>query len=149
VAVHIGRQEPLAHRLFAGADLLLAPARFEPCGLTPIYAMRYGTLPVVRNTGGMADAVIPVTEQTIHQGTATGFAFEHATGEDMLACIGQALAIYQDRSRWRRIQKQAMLRDCGWKNAARQYLALYEDLVCRSASSRRPCLDGASERWGT
>lgn len=129
VAVRIGYQEPLAHRLFAGADILLAPARFEPCGLTPIYAMRYGTLPIVRSTGGLADAVVPANQETTGEGTATGFAFQTATSEDMLACIGQALTMYEDSSRWRQIQLRAMRRQSGWTSAARQYARLYEDLT--------------------
>jgi starch synthase len=129
VAVRIGYQEPVAHRLFAGADIVLAPARFEPCGLTPIYAMKYGTLPVVRRTGGMADAVTPANRQTTDEGTATGFAFEQATGEDMLAGVAQALATYQDGQRWRRMQLKAMQRESGWTGSARRYLALYEELT--------------------
>ncbi len=128
VAVRIGYQEPLAHRLFAGADIVLAAARFEPCGLTPIYAMRYGTLPVVRRTGGMVDAVTPANQETIREGTATGFAFASATSEDMLAGVAHALKTYKDPSRWRRMQVQAMQRQSGWTNAARQYLMLYAKL---------------------
>jgi starch synthase len=137
VAVRIGYQEPIAHRLFAGADIVLAPARFEPCGLTPIYGMRYGTLPVVRRTGGMADAVVPANQQTTREGTATGFAFERATGEDMLASIAEALATYKDAGRWRRMQLQAMHRESGWMNSARQYLFLYDALVRKARSDRR------------
>jgi starch synthase len=128
VAVRIGYQEPLAHRLFAGADIVLAAARFEPCGLTPIYAMRYGSLPVVRRTGGMADAVTPANQDTIREGTANGFAFERATREDMLASIEHALKTYKDTPRWQRMQLQAMQRDSSWAKAARQYLTLYEKL---------------------
>jgi starch synthase len=137
VAVRIGYQEPIAHRLFAGADIVLAPARFEPCGLTPIYGMRYGTLPVVRRTGGMADAVVPANQQTTREGTATGFAFERATGEDMLASIAEALATYKDAGRWRRMQLQAMHRESGWMNSARQYMFLYDALVRKARSDRR------------
>jgi starch synthase len=138
VAVRIGYQEPLAHRLFAGADLVLAPARFEPCGLTPIYAMRYGTPPVVRTTGGMADSVIPVNRQTTRAGTATGFAFEGDTGEDMLACLAQALTMYEGSSSWRQIQFRAMKRDFGWRNSACEYVRLYEELVQRVGTSPLP-----------
>jgi starch synthase len=129
VAVRIGYQEPLAHRLFAGADIVLAAARFEPCGLTPIYAMRYGSLPVVRRTGGMADAVTPANRETMREGTATGFAFDRATREDMLASVEYALKTYKDAPRWQRMQIQAMQRDSGWTSAAQQYLTLYEKLL--------------------
>lgn len=131
VAVRIGYQEPLAHRLFAGADIVLAAARFEPCGLTPIYAMRYGTPPVVRRTGGMVDAVTAANQDSTGEGMATGFAFESATREDMLAGIAHALRTYKDPSRWRRMQVQAMQRESGWTNAARQYMTLYEKLSAR------------------
>jgi starch synthase len=134
VVVRIGYQEALAHRLFAGADIVLAAARFEPCGLSPMYAMRYGALPVVRRTGGMVDAVTPASKETTRVGTANGFAFEHATREDMLAGIAHALATYRDPSRWRRMQVQAMERESGWEKAARHYMSLYESLVAR----RRP-----------
>jgi starch synthase len=136
VAVHIGYEESLAHRLFAGADIILAPARFEPCGLTPIYAMRYGSLPLVRRTGGMADAVTPANRQTCARDAATGFAFKNATGEDMLEGIADALAVYKDRARWRRMQVRAMRRECGWTAAARQYLALYDQMSATRSRSR-------------
>lgn len=75
LAVRIGFEEPLAHRLQAGADLLLHPSRFEPCGLTPLYAMHYGTLPIVRHVGRLSDTIVDATEWTIRNGSATGFAF--------------------------------------------------------------------------
>ena len=79
IAFRVGYEEPLAHRLMAGGDILLHPARYEPCGLTQLYAMRYGTLPVVRNTGGLRDTVVDATDDTLSRGTATGFVFEGAT----------------------------------------------------------------------
>ncbi len=93
IAVRIGYEEPLAHRVLAGGDILLHPARFEPCGLTQLYAMRYGTLPVVRKTGGLCDTVVDATDHSVRQGTATGFAFESANSADMLHCIERALAL--------------------------------------------------------
>jgi starch synthase len=84
IAVRIGYQEPLAHRVLAGGDILLHPARFEPCGLTQLYAMRYGTLPVVRNTGGLCDTVVDAAERSVRQGVATGFAFETANGPPVI-----------------------------------------------------------------
>jgi starch synthase len=129
IAVRIGYEEPLAHRVLAGGDILLHPARFEPCGLTQLYAMRYGTLPVVRNTGGLCDTVVDATDRSVRQGTATGFAFESVNSADMLHCIERALALYSQPFAWRKVQRQAMAQDFGWSESARHYLALYRDLA--------------------
>ena len=128
-AVRIGYEESLAHRLLAGADILLHPSRFEPCGLTHRYAMRYGTLPVVRRTGGLADTVVGCAEATMHDGTANGFTFDDATAQDMLGCLDRALALYRQPVAWRRIQRQAMQRYHGWEAAARQYMEIYRRLA--------------------
>ena len=145
VAVHIGYEEPLAHRVFAGADVVLAPARFEPCGLTPIYAMRYGSLPVVRRTGGMADTVIPGNDGA-SDSRATGFAFSEATSEDMLGCIAGALRAYRNPTLWRRMQVRAMQRQTSWTEHAPLYLSLYQELV-GSVFSRQESQEGASKSW--
>ena len=129
IAVRIGYEEPLAHRLLAGGDILLHPARFEPCGLTQLYAMRYGTLPVVRNTGGLRDTVVDATDHSVRRGTATGFAFESANTAHLLHCIERALALYSQPLAWRKVQRHAMVQDFGWSESARRYLALYRDLV--------------------
>jgi len=129
VSAYIGYEEPRAHRMLAGADILLHPARYEPCGLGPIYAMRYGTLPIVRRTGGSADSVVDAVEQSIHCDTATGFAFERPTADDLIACTCRALALYQDPITWRKIQLCAMRRDFGWESPARAYIDLYRALV--------------------
>ncbi len=132
IAVRIGYEEPLAHRLMASGDILLHPARFEPCGLTQLYAMRYGTLPVVRSTGGLCDTVVDATDHSVHRGTATGFAFESANTADLLHCIERALALYSQPLAWRKMQRQAMAQDFGWSESARRYLALYRDLAPQS-----------------
>jgi starch synthase len=129
IAVRIGYEEPLAHRLLAGGDILLHPARFEPCGLTQLYALRYGTLPVVRSTGGLCDTVVDATDVSVSRGTATGFAFERADGADLVRCLERALALYQQPLAWRKVQRQAMAQDFGWEEPARRYLALYHSLV--------------------
>lgn len=132
---HAGRvvarnyEEALAHRLLAGGDILLHPARFEPCGLTQLYAMRYGTLPIVRSTGGLSDTVVDATAGAVSDGTATGFAFEGASAAEMLACLKRALALYRQPLVWRKIQRQAMAQNFDWAESAHRYLALYRDLV--------------------
>lgn len=127
--VRIGYEESLAHRLLAGADILLHPSRFEPCGLTHRYAMRYGTLPIVRRTGGLADTVVGCSEAAMHDGTANGFTFDQASAEDMLACLDRALALYRQPVGWRRMQRCAMEHYHGWEAAARQYMDIYRKLA--------------------
>jgi len=134
IAVRIGYKEPLAHRALAGGDILLHAARFEPCGLTQLYAMRYGTLPVVRRTGGLCDTVVDATERAVRQDTATGFAFENPNAADMLHAIGRALAVYRQPLAWRKVQRQAMAQDFGWSESARRYLGLYHELAPRPAA---------------
>jgi starch synthase len=134
IAVRIGYKEPLAHRVLAGGDILLHPARFEPCGLTQLYAMHYGTLPVVRRTGGLCDTVVDAAEGSVRQGKATGFAFESANAADMLHCIERTLALYRQPLAWRKVQQQAMAQDFGWSESAHRYLALYHDLAPQPAA---------------
>jgi starch synthase len=125
VAVTIGYDEPLAHRLQAASDILLAPARFEPCGLTQLYALRYGTLPVVRRTGGLADTVVDATATSIANRTATGFVFDEESQQALEAAIARALALYREPLTWRRLQLQAMAQDFSWDASAARYAALY------------------------
>ena len=132
-AVHIGYDEPLAHRLLAGADILLHPSRFEPCGLTHRYAMRYGSLPIVRLTGGLADTVVDCDDRTMRDGTANGFAFEAVTADEMLTCLDRALAVYGQPVSWRRTQRRAMEGFHGWEAAARRYIEIYRRLAPNAA----------------
>jgi glycogen synthase len=127
--VRIGYEELLAHRLQAGADLLLHPSRFEPCGLTPLYAMRYGTLSIVRHVGGLSDTIVDATEWTVRAGSATGFAFRDPNASAMLECLDRALAFYSQQARWRKMQQRAMSREFGWDGSARRYAALYGKLA--------------------
>lgn len=129
IAVRIGYDEATAHRVLSGADILLAPAQFEPCGLIQLYAMRYGTLPVVRRTGGLADTVVNADEEARTAGTATGFVFEEPTADAMMACIDRALTLYGQPLSWRRIRYHAMNRDFGWMASAEQYLTVYGELA--------------------
>ncbi len=136
LAVRIGHEEPMAHRFYAAGDLLLHPTRFEPCGLTPLYAMRYGTLPLVRHVGGLADTVVDATEWTVRAGNATGFAFRDLNAVAMLACLDRALAFYARPVSWRKIQRRAMSREFGWNISARRYIALYRKLAPLAAQRR-------------
>ncbi|MEI6558204.1 MAG: glycogen synthase GlgA [Rhodospirillaceae bacterium] len=127
--VHIGYDEAQAHRIQAGADVLMVPSRAEPCGLTQLYAMRYGTLPLVRRTGGLEDTVIDATPAALADGCATGFAFDEATAEALGWAIRRAADLYRAPERWRALQQRAMTRDFGWAGSAREYLRLYRELV--------------------
>lgn len=131
LAVRIVYDEPLAHRIEAGADAFLMPSRFEPCGLNQIYSLRYGTLPIVRRTGGLADTVVDTCAATLDDGTATGFAFDDARPQSLLATIDRALNLYAQRTVWTRVIKNAMAQDFSWTRSARQYLDLYRNLTPR------------------
>ena len=126
VGVRIGYDEGLAHRLLAGADILLHPARFEPCGLLPLYAMRYGALPVVRRVGGLSETVADPGPSGEHTATAaTGFAFDKPTKVALRDAIARALAVRQRGEIWCRMRANAMAADFGWTAAAQAHLDLY------------------------
>lgn len=131
LAVHLGYDEALAHRIEAGTDLFLMPSRFEPCGLNQIYSLRYGTVPVVRRTGGLADTVVDVTAETLERGTATGFQFHDPTPEALAGAVERALGFYKQPKVWRRLMLNGMRQDFSWNASARRYLALYEDALAR------------------
>ena len=135
VAVRIGYDEALAHRLIAGADAILVPSRFEPCGLTQLYGLRYGTLPVVRRVGGLADTVVDASDDAVRADRATGFWFEAATPGALELAIQRAIASHADPARWQRLMLRAMAQDFSWAGAAQKYMALYRKLVGASAAS--------------
>jgi len=129
VHVHIGYDEARAHRLVAAADVIAVPSRFEPCGLTQLYGLRYGTLPVVRRTGGLADTVIDggSDERPVERGT--GFSFDAASGPALEATLLRAVRCYRDSDRWRALMRRAMACDFSWHEAARAYRSLYQRLL--------------------
>src|SRR5205085_5779286 len=100
IAVEIGYDEALSHLIIAGADIILVPSRFEPCGLTQLYAMRYGTLPLVRRVGGLADTVIDATAVSLADGTATGFAFDDDSPPALISAIHRAIALFREPAIW-------------------------------------------------
>jgi starch synthase len=137
IAISIGYEEPLARCMHAGADLTLVPSRFEPCGLTPLYAMRYGTLPIVRRVGGLTDTVLDDRKGAVGVNAATGFAFRDPTADDLMRCIDRALSTYAKPVEWRGMQVRAMRQDFSWTRQAERYLTLYEGLVPMSARATR------------
>jgi starch synthase len=126
LGVKVAFNNKLAHLMEAGADMLLMPSRYEPCGLNQIYSMKYGTIPVVRATGGLADTVTPVGHPSV---PGTGFVFTDYSPEAFLKAIYTALEAYADKDLWRQIMEHAMTQDFSWKVSARKYLELYKSLV--------------------
>ncbi len=128
ISVTIGYDENLAHLIEAGSDLFLMPSRFEPCGLNQMYSQRYGTLPIVRKTGGLADTVVDALPDTIKNGTASGFVFNEATPGALMETIKRGLVLYANQPLWKTLQRNAMSKDFSWENSASQYLALYNEI---------------------
>lgn len=125
MAVTLAYNETLAHRIEAGADIFLMPSLFEPCGLNQLYSLRYGTPPLVRAVGGLADTVTDANAMTLVDGRATGFVFSEPTAQDFLATVRRALQLWQDKPAWRAIQRNAMRQDFSWHRSAAQYMELY------------------------
>jgi starch synthase len=122
----IGFDNDLAHLIEAGADAFVMPSRFEPCGLNQMYSLRYGTPPIVRATGGLADTVVDASPATIAAGTANGFAFHESSAEALHDTIVRAVAAWRDRALWRKLQQSGMARDFSWGASAVQYKAVYD-----------------------
>jgi starch synthase len=125
VAVRIAYDNALAHKIEAGADMFLMPSRYEPCGLNQIYSLKYGTLPIVRATGGLEDTIT----------AETGFKFHQYSGAALLGTIRSALATYGDRRAWTKMVKAAMSKDFSWDASAAEYIALYRSLVDRRSAA--------------
>jgi len=129
VFCYIGYSEPLAHQLEAGADIFAMPSRYEPCGLNQLYSLRYGTPPVVRRTGGLADTVEHASPRALADGSATGFVFDAPTAPALAQALRQALRTRQDPVLWRQLQCAGMQRPLGWEQSARRYLELYRTIL--------------------
>src|SRR6516165_7847671 len=128
VGVTIGYDESLAHLIIGGSDVILVPSRFEPCGLTQLYALRYGALPLVRRVGGLADTVVDATATSLAEGVATGFAFDDDSPSALMSAIGRATELFREREIWQRMMRRAMTRDFSWAAAARLYAGVYRTL---------------------
>lgn len=133
IDVVIGFDEGLAHLVQAAADMMLVPSRYEPCGLTQLYAMRYGAIPIVRATGGLVDTVVDTTPATLEAATATGFVFEAFDALALEHAVMRALDAHADAALWTSLVQRVMRQDWSWDSSAREYLALYERMVCGEA----------------
>src|SRR5437588_7868491 len=122
-AGRIGYDNDLAHKIEAGADIFLMPSRYEPCGLNQIYSLKYGTVPVVRATGGLDDTIEPWNPAT---GTGTGFKFSEYNGEALLGSVREALAAFANRGNWEKLMRNGMKKDFSWAASAKEYVRVYE-----------------------
>lgn len=130
LATVIGFDEALSHRIFGGADAVIVPSRFEPCGLTQLYGLRYGTVPIARRVGGLADTIADADEHTV----GTGFLFDSAEPAALLQALTRATLLFKQRVEWRRLVTRAMRADVSWAPSARRYLDLYAQLLSRQGA---------------
>jgi len=131
IAVQIRYDEALAHKIEAGSDMFLMPSRYEPCGLNQIYSLKYGTVPIVRATGGLDDTI---EEWDVETGTGTGFKFEGFDSKDLLAEIDRALNAFQNRKAWERLMRNGMARDYSWRGPAKEYVRVYEEAAGKAGT---------------
>ena len=130
LAAHIGYSEPLAHQIEGGADMFLMPSRYEPCGLNQIYSLRYGTVPIVRRTGGLADTVVDASDDAIRNGTASGYVFDEPEPAALIDAINRALVDFTQYPRiWKKLVFNGMQQDFSWRRSAKQYLTLYQQAL--------------------
>jgi starch synthase len=129
VGTRIGYDEGLSHRMMAGGDAIVVPSRFEPCGLTQMYGLRYGTIPLVALTGGLADTVINASPAAIAAGVATGLQFHPVTADALRGALERLCDLYADRPGWTLMQRNAMAQPVGWQGSARAYARLFRDLA--------------------
>jgi starch synthase len=131
VGMAVGYNEPMSHLMQAGCDGIIIPSRFEPCGLTQLYGLRYGCIPIVARTGGLADTVIDANHAAIQAKVATGVQFAPVNEDGLLQAVRRAIRLFRDRKLWTQIQKQGMKSDVSWGKSAERYAALYSSLVSK------------------
>jgi starch synthase len=131
VAFKRGFDDPLAHRIEAGADMFLMPSIYEPCGLNQMYSLKYGTIPIVRKTGGLADSVRLFDRAT---GEGNGIVFDHPNSDAVRWAFRYAMELFEDRKTWKKLVKNAMAADTSWKVQAKEYVALYERMSARAGA---------------
>jgi len=131
LAVRLEFSEGLAHRIEAACDIFLMPSRYEPCGLNQLYSLRYGSVPVVHATGGLADTVVHTSEETLQAGTATGFQFHEYSLPALTGALSEALDFFQNyRPQWTQIVQTGMRNDWSWQTSAQRYKDVYLKTIC-------------------
>jgi starch synthase len=133
IGVQIGYDEPLSHLMQAGGDAILIPSRFEPCGLTQLYALRYGCVPVVARVGGLADTVIDANEAAVGAGAATGIVFAPSDPLALHGAINRLMDLHGDKAAWQAMQRAGMRADFSWPHSAAKYADLYRALIAEAA----------------
>jgi starch synthase len=129
IQIQLGYDEALSHKIEAGVDAFLMPSRFEPCGLNQLYSLRYGTIPIVRETGGLADTVIHASNENLNNKTATGIVFHETKGSTVLDAIKLTSLLYQSKTIWRKLTTNAMKQKFTWQESAKHYLSLYAQAI--------------------
>ncbi len=135
VGLNLKFDDSLAHRIYAGCDAFLMPSRYEPCGLNQLICLKYGTVPIVRATGGLVDTIVDCTAASLAAGAATGFAFEPYSRDALLGCVRRALELWPQRDAWRRLQRIGMVQDWSWNRSASEYVGLYERVRAKRAET--------------
>jgi starch synthase len=125
-ASYLGFNDELAHLIEAGSDMFLMPSKYEPCGLNQMYSLAYGTVPIVRETGGLADTVVKFNEKTDE---GTGFVFKKYDSQDMMKEIKRAIKVFEDKKTWQKIMRAGMKLDFGWDVSAKGYVELYKTIL--------------------
>ena len=143
--VRLGFDEHLAHLIEGGADMFLMPSRYEPCGLNQMYSLRYGTVPIVRATGGLVDSVVPWDAATRK---GTGFLFADYSGDAMLAALAEAVRVFADRTAWARLQQNGMKVDFSWDKAAKAYVTVYKRVIAAARGRRLTTASGPGGNQG-
>jgi starch synthase len=136
IAVRLEFSDRLAHQIEAGADIFVMPSRFEPCGLNQLYSLKYGTVPVVHATGGLADTIVDFTEQTSGAGTANGFSFAEYNSQALGGALQRATEVFAVRPAWEQLMRTGMRQDWSWSASARKYDELYQRVCVASTSNR-------------
>jgi starch synthase len=135
IAVRLEFSDELAHRIEAGADIFVMPSQYKPCGLNQLYSLKYGTVPVVRATGGLVDTVVDASEAALSDGTATGFAFEEYTSQALADALHRACRAYEQRPLWRQLIETGMRQDWSWQRSAERYAEVYEETAAKTPAS--------------
>jgi len=137
IGISLEYDNALAHQIEAGCDVFLMPSKYEPCGLNQLYSLKYGTVPLVRKTGGLADTVTDTTEASLAAGTATGFVFEEYTHHALLEATDRLLDVYRRRpADWQKIVQNGMKQEWSWTRSAAQYSDLYEKAKTKARTRR-------------
>ena len=134
LSVSLAFDNALAHQIEAGAEAFLMPSRFEPCGLNQMYSMRYGTVPIVKRVGGLADTVVDVTPETSRAKTATGFVFNEHSAAALIGAVKRALAAFRDHALWNQLVQSGMRQDFSWDHSAREYVSVYERVLANKSA---------------